>query len=106
MASTTFQFYGGEDKTLSVRLKKTDSDGVLQAYEIPAGSTVTFVIPASPAELELAGTIDNYDRGEIHIDLSDTQTESMISGDLIVKIQSGSITRIAKLVNAIKKLTL
>ena len=101
-----FEFYGGEDKTLSVRLVKKELDGNVRPFTIPAGSTVTFELPASPAELSLAGVIDNFDLGEIHVDLSDTQTTSMKSGDLIVNVQSGSITRITKLRNSIIKLEL
>lgn len=104
--ANSLEFYGGEDRVLSVRLSVRDSEGILRPFAIPSGSTVTFTLPASPAELSKSGVIDNNDQGLCHVDLDDTDTTSMKSGDLIVTIQSGSITRISKLRNAIIKLKL
>lgn len=98
-----FTFYSGEDKRLKTRLTRTDC-GVVLPYSIPLNSVITFILPASPADLELVATIENYDLGTVYIDLDDTQTAQMTSGDLIIKIQSGSTTRIAKKQNAIRKL--
>lgn len=98
-----FTFYSGEDKRLKTRLTSKDCDTVLP-YGIPLGSVVTFILPASPADLELTATIENYDLGVVYVDLDDTQTAQMTSGDIIIKIQSGSTTRIAKKRNGIRKL--
>lgn len=99
-----FNFYGGEDKRLKVRLSSTNCSDSTSPYSIALGSVVTFILPASPVDLELVGTITNYDLGDIYVDLTDAQTTLMTSGDLIVKIQSGSTTRIAKKRNAVRKL--
>ena len=106
MAAKTFEFYSGEDKTLSVRLIKKELDGNIRPWTIPAGSTVTFTIPASPSDLSVAATIDNYDLGEISAAITDTQTALMKSGDLIITIVSGSVTRKSRLANGIIKLSL
>lgn len=98
-----FVFYSGEDKRLKVRLNKDDCN-VTRPYSLDAGSTVTFILPASPADLELTATVTNFDLGEAYVDLNDTQTAQMISGDLIIKIQSGSTTRFARKANVIRKL--
>lgn len=100
-----FKFYSGEDKRLKVQLTKMSCD-VKQPYSIPLNATVTIILPASPNDLELNATITNYDLGKIYVDLNDTQTATMISGDLIVKIVSGSTTRYAKITNAIRKVSL
>lgn len=99
-----FQFYSGEDKRLKVRLKSKDCNDSSGPYSLALNSVVTFILPASPADLELTGTITNYDLGDVYVDLTDTQTAMMTSGDLIIKIQSGSVTRIAKKRNAVRKL--
>ncbi len=101
-----FEFYSGEDKTLSLRLTKKELDGGVRPWTIPAGSVVTLTIPASPSDLSVAATIDNYDLGEISAALTDTQTALMISGDLLITIQSGATTRKARLANGIVKLAL
>ena len=101
--SSVFQFYSGEDKTLKIRLNQKDC-GNVKSFSIPLGSTVTLTLPASPTSLILPAIIDNYDLGEIHVDLSDVQTTQLISGDIKIVIQSGSITRIAKLASGIRKL--
>jgi len=106
MASTVFNFYSGEDKTLSVRLVKKELDGNVRPWTIAAGSTVTFTIPGSPSDLSVAASIDNYDLGEISAALTDTQTALMISGDLLITVQSGATTRKARLANGVVKLSL
>jgi len=101
-----FQLYSGEDRTLNIRLTQKEENGTIRPFSIQAGSVITVIVPASPADLSLTSIIDNHDLGEIHVDLDDTQTTMVKSGDLIVYIQSGSITRIAKLAKAIQKLSL
>lgn len=98
-----FTFFSGEDKRLKIQLKK-EVCGEMQPYNIPVGAVVTFTLPASPNDLEVQGVISNHDLGKVYVDLDDTQTTLMVSGDLIVKIVIGSTTRYAKKGNIISKL--
>lgn len=98
-----FVFYSGETKRLKVRLNKQVC-GLARPYSLAQGAVVTFILPTSQADLELQATISNYDLGEVYVDLSAAQTESLISGDLIIKIVSGSNIKFARKANIIRKL--
>lgn len=116
--SKIFKFYGGEDRSIALRLM-VKRDGERTSFTIPLGSIVTVRLDASGqdedgndiTEITKSSSdggvqIVNYDRGELALDLTDEDTTLMRSGDIVIEVQSGSVTRKARIPQGVKKLQL
>lgn len=113
-----FKFYGGENRTMSLRLM-TLVNGERVSFSIPLGSVITVRLDASGKNnlgvevIEITKDsngngveIVNYDRGELKLTLDDQDTTLMRTGDIIIEIVSGSVTRKARIAQGVKKLSL
>lgn len=98
-----FVFYSGETKRLKVRLNKMVC-GFARPYSVNENATVTFILPATPSDLEIEATVSNFDLGEAYVDLSAANTTAMVSGDLIIKIENSGTVRFARKAGTIRKL--
>lgn len=101
----TFQFYAGEDRTLKLQVMDEDSGF---PHQIPTGATLTLTLAGSPDDVEVANadiTVDSTDRSIISVSLTNTQTDSMVSGDVQLEYVSGSTTRIAYKESILERLT-
>lgn len=97
----SFRFYAGEDRILRVQIY---TDYTNDSREILAGGSISLNIPASPTHLTEVGVIDGVDRSIITVALDETDTASMISGDLVGTITEGTDTRIVKSTNIMVRL--
>ena len=97
-----FRFFANEDRALRVQiLDELDN----QPRPILAGGTGNFKLCASPADLDLVGTIDGTDRSIISITLTQTHTLQMTGGNMLLEINEGGVRRTAKKAYGLKKLT-
>lgn len=100
-----FDFFPGEDRVLKLQLFERDND---DAWEIPNGAIKMLELPGFPDDLVFEDadiTVDDEDPSMFSINLSDTQTKILISGDIRFTYQDGDITRIATLEAALKRMT-
>lgn len=110
---TEFRFYPGEVRTFKCQIYDTINS---QKWIIPASSTLTLTLPGTPTDLTVLNadiTIDSIDGSIFSTTLSAVQTAALISGGIILKIDTavvipvpGTITRYAERDHAIKKVTL
>lgn len=98
--SRFFEFYGGEDKTLSIQVNiENTASSCKEPMDLTGASDIEVELPASPDNiiLDLLSTppvvVDNAMLGKIHVDLTNVQTDQMITGPIIVRVtKSGKKT--------------
>lgn len=119
-SAQVFKFFSGEDRTIAIRINESINQGQPTPFSIPLGSTVTVLLPASGVDgggnavtsitkdnaANGGVVINNYDRGEITVSVDDVDTALMKSGDIIIQVDSGSVTRKARIASGIQKLKL
>lgn len=91
--SKFFDFYMGEDKTLSLQLK-TNTNGCIEPFDLTGASQIDVELPANPDNLHkllttAAVVIDHAVLGKIHLDLAAADTNVMISGSIVVRVNKG-----------------
>ena len=99
-----FEFYGGEDLTLKCQLIDSDKNCTIA---IPDSAIKTLSLSGTPMDITIANTdinIDTDDKSIFTVDLSDTQTASMISGEIKLEYTASDVTRIATAQFGLKKL--
>lgn len=97
-----FDYFEGENRTLKVQIFDTyDSE----PYYVPVGANVELELPKIGTALVKAGTVDSSNRSVVSVELSQTETTEMTSGNLLMNITDGLNVRIAKASFAIRKLS-
>jgi len=106
-----FEFYCGEDKTLSIQINTHDKSlDCKQPLDLTGATAIEVEIPASPDNLIFSlltspvVVVDQPILGKIHIDLTDTQTNQMVTGSIIVRITNSGRTVFAVAAAASRKL--
>lgn len=104
-----FEFYSGEERILKCQIYDLQDN---QKWQIPSSSTLTLTLSASPSDISIANAninIDTDDRSIFYVTLTEVQTASLISGSIILKIETASgantITRYAVKERGLKKVT-
>lgn len=101
----SFEFYPGEDKTLKCQVYDSTSS---VPVVLSNAATNSVVLPGTPTNITIGDadiTISTTDVGVFSINLTDTQTLAMISGNIKFTSTESGVTQIAIGEFLIKKLT-
>ncbi len=111
-----FEFYPGEDKTLSLQLnlyeRDRDCKEPFNATVSAGGDDISIELPATPTNITVNMTstppvvVDDARLGKIHVDLTAVQTELISSGTVKVTATIGGKTTIFTAVAAVQRLTI
>jgi hypothetical protein len=90
----TWEFYPGQTQKLEIQLKKRTGDCV-EIYPLEATDKITVILPTQTGTLDLDNftptappvVIDSEPYGKISIELSDAETNQLVSGSITVKIE-------------------
>jgi len=96
-----FELSNGEDVTLKLQML-TSYDN--QPYYLVGTETIIVELPSGLiTPVTKTPTIDSTNKSIISVSLSDTETANIISGHIKVTITAGTITRIAKRENILRR---
>lgn len=106
--STSFKFYAGEDKRLTLELK-TMIDECKEIYALVNTDEITVTLQASPADLVFTKlstrvVIDSEPYGIIYIDLTAAETAQLVNGAIVIEVTRATKKKIFVVDGGIEKL--
>lgn len=108
--SRFFEFYSGEDKTLSLQVNVNNSaTGCKEPLDLSSASEIEVELVASPDNIILKLSllqvvVDSGPLGKIHVNLTAAQTAMMESGAIVVRVVIAGKTTVAVASPGVKKL--